>query len=424
MKRIEDGKRILIYGAHLVAAECCRYLISLGLKEKLLGFAVTSMEDNPKELEKFPVKEIGEYKEYASETTVIIATPLRFHESIKAHLAGCGFNAVESMGLEELSVLKGKRIVDSMAQGKFSLCESMNDPTWLNAKDAKGATLFKFPTLYYLGLNELWDTVNLESPMKLYGEELGHLIRISDLPNVYSDDCRPVYKIINIYMAFGAGQRGIVEKSWYTPWIKPLLVGAHGKGAHSDVLSDDSYEGNLSHLNPLLAEMTGVHWIWKKSPPCRYKGLCHYRRHFILNEKDISAILETDIDALLTIPRYAPGGVKNMFLAETPVKTEVFDNLHKAMESLNAEDCRDFFEYIDGCFYFPNNMAVAKSEIYEDYCGYMFPILLGMREESYGHETDRHIAYAAELLTSYYFMKKRKGLKIAVTNFNFLWKEF
>ena len=41
-------------------------------------------------------------------------------------------------------------------------------------------------------------------------------------------------------------------------------------------------------------------------------------------------------------------------------------------------------------------------------------------ETGYGHERDRHIAYAAELLTSYFFLKKKRGLKLAVTDYRFL----
>ena len=50
---------ILIYGAHLVAVECCRYLVHKGKYSKIVGVAVTNMAGNPRELEGFPVKEIN-----------------------------------------------------------------------------------------------------------------------------------------------------------------------------------------------------------------------------------------------------------------------------------------------------------------------------------------------------------------------------
>ena len=69
-------------------------------------------------------------------------------------------------------------------------------------------------------------------------------------------------------------------------------------------------------------------------------------------------------------------------------------------------------------------MVIARDKLYDSYCDWIFPILEGMLEydieTGYGHERDRHIAYAAELLTSYFFLKKKRGLKLAVTDYKFL----
>ena len=113
-----------------------------------------------------------------------------------------------------------------------------------------------------------------------------------------------------------------------------------------------------------------------------------------------------------------------MFIVETPVKRPVLESIYTAMDRLECGDRQGFSEYLDGCFYFPNNMVVAKAELYDDYCRWVFPILMGMlevdAETGYGHECDRHIAYAAELLTSYYFARKQDKLKLVVTDYKFL----
>ncbi len=268
--------------------------------------------------------------------------------------------------------------------------------------------------------------IRQEKPVSLYRDVLGHIRTLSDLHKERSISSKNWAdgESMHIYMAFGRPQMDLVQSSDYQPWIRPLLVGADGEDVYSAFPRDDTYEGNVSRLNASLAEMTGVHWIWKEASSVEYKGLCHYRRHFILSEEDIQALREADIDALLTIPRYVPGGIKEMFFAETPVKKPVLESIYTVMDRLESGDRQGFSEYLDGCFYFPNNMVVAKAELYDEYCRWIFPILLGMlevdAETGYGHERDRHTAYAAELLTSYYFARKQDNLKLAVTDYNFL----
>ena len=416
------GKRILIYGAHLVAVECCRYLVSLGMKRRLLGFAVTWQKDNPSLLEELPVREIQEYAGQAQETLVVIAMSLKFHSAVRERLSGLGFAHVEAVGLEELSQLKGQALIGAMADDGLELRESANDPTWLDVYSREGVVQFKFPTLFYLGMEKLKELVLLEAPRTLYQRQLGHLLPLCDLHEEEESPEDLPDRDFQIYMAYGLPQSALVKKSCYSPWIKPLLVGAQGQGGGS-FFRDDAYEGNISCLNPLLAEMTGVHWIWKMAPASLYKGLCHYRRHFLLSGGDIAALGKQEIDVLLTLPRYVPGGIGNMFLAETPVKKPVLKSIFAVLEKNHAEDSNGFKVYLEESFYCPNNMVVARAEIYDGYCQWIFSILLGMLDEDkktgYGHENDRHIAYAAELLTSYYFLKKMNGLRIAVADYKF-----
>ena len=133
--------------------------------------------------------------------------------------------------------------------------------------------------------------------------------------------------------------------------------------------------------------------------------------------------LQNSIDVILTMPRYIPYGVGNMFLAETPVKEPVFEAMYQALYECSYEDAELFKEYMTACFYYPNNMVVARSEIYNSYCAWIFPILFRIsemgRKSRYGHEEDRHIAYAAELLTSYYFAKNRSRYHIVVADYYF-----
>ena len=127
-------------------------------------------------------------------------------------------------------------------------------------------------------------------------------------------------------------------------------------------------------------------------------------------EGEVLCLVLDGIDALLTTPRYVPYGVGNMFLAETPVKQPVLDAMLQAVGELWPQEKELLLNFLNQCFYFPNNMVVAKSELYDAYCSWTFSVLFRMEELldkiDYGHKMDRHIAYAAELLTSYYFAKR------------------
>lgn len=79
--------------------------------------------------------------------------------------------------------------------------------------------------------------------------------------------------------------------------------------------------------------------------------------------------------------------------------------------------------YFEECLYYPNNMFIAKNEIFQNYCNWIFPVLFDMEENDKRNgiiRTNRHIAFSAELLTSFYFSMKKDEYKIALVDYIFL----
>jgi hypothetical protein len=68
-------------------------------------------------------------------------------------------------------------------------------------------------------------------------------------------------------------------------------------------------------------------------------------------------------------------------------------------------------------------MVIARNDIYNAYCEWVFKILFRMSEietqKGNVQTEDRRIAYAAELLTSFYFAKNKDIYRIAVTDYQF-----
>ena len=427
MKRINwgDYKRILIYDAHLVALEVYRDICRDGFKDSVIGFVVTYKDDNPDVLEGLPVRKFSDYEDVANGTLVVIAMPGKFHEEVKKHAREHGFTEFLDITLESMSVIKGDKLIESWDEASFKVRTSQYDQSWLDgsAADTEESAFFKFPTLFYLKEAQIKDEIEKNNPVDVYRRELGNIVSLHSLVADSEQVESGLKNILQIYMAFSAAEDKLIEQLSLPEWVVPMRVGNRISAKSLYSLTDDMYPGNVSDKNLLFAEMTGAWGIWHEHGRV-YKGLCHYRRHFVISEEEIRSLQQNDIDAVLTIPRYVPGGIRGMFEAETPVKEPVMKGIACAMRRYAGQDEAAFGEYLNSNFYFPNNMVIARDELYDSYCEWVFPILEGMLEydieTGYGHERDRHIAYAAELLTSYFFLKKKRGLKLAVTDYRFL----
>lgn len=436
LKRIRG--KLLLYGAHLVAMECARWLIGNGKGAQIAGVAVTDIAGNPVELVGFAVKRIDEYVENSRHLTVIIAVPEKYHDEVEQYARARGFCRFLKVSLEDMSKLKVSQLLilqNKYAQLSFYLEEDRNDMSWLNMWEQRSADKsnggesaagfhVKFPSLFYLDEEKVFAEAATIDLQKNYETICGQYQSIHMLPagNTGKRDVNKPEAVLNIYMAFSKWDSTKVKTLRYAPWIRPIQVGSKISEQRDGSIFDDT-GSNISEKNSVFAEMTGAFWIWKNGADSRYKGLCHYRRHFIITEQEIMALEHNGIDVILTTPRYVPGGIKNMFLAETPVKYPVYERMLHAISQLVPEDRAGFEVYMKCCFYYPNNMVIARNDIYDMYCTWIFPILFRIMEidieTGYKYMQDRHIAYAAELLTSYYFVKNKDIYNIAVTDYRF-----
>ena len=88
-----EGK-ILIYGAHLVALECFRFLIYKGKESSITGFAVTNRSGNPEEIEGIKVNDLNDLDEKLIDKTVVIATLEKYHMEIMSQLQQYNFREI------------------------------------------------------------------------------------------------------------------------------------------------------------------------------------------------------------------------------------------------------------------------------------------------------------------------------------------
>lgn len=199
------------------------------------------------------------------------------------------------------------------------------------------------------------------------------------------------------------------------PIYIPLQV---GRACGEDLgYPGDNTGDNISAKNCYYGELTGVYWVWKNVKTSDYVGICHYRRYFcteegrIFNEKDyISILKDHDIitSKMLKLNfSYFDGydGDYNIFDLITTGEVirkkypEYYDNFERLVHS-------------NGTYF--ANMMVAKKEIYDEYCEWLFSIFEEVEKlidpSGYDDYHKRVFGFISEFLLMVWV--QTKGLKV------------
>ncbi len=153
--------------------------------------------------------------------------------------------------------------------------------------------------------------------------------------------------------------------------ITPIQVG-------SSLANDDLYElkdntgNNISDKNKVYCELTALYWIWKNSE-YDYVGLCHYRRFFEIKEKQI---LFSELQSgKIILPHLAHLGrsVEKQFNLEHP--GEIWNIMLYVLKEKYPNDYLLSKTVFSDNKMIPFNMFIAKKEIIDKYCEWLFSIL-------------------------------------------------
>lgn len=165
----------------------------------------------------------------------------------------------------------------------------------------------------------------------------------------------------------------------------PLHVGAFNK-ADLGFLKD-STKKNISEKNSSFCELTGIYWIWK-NVKADIIGLVHYRRYFynsvfnskkkILTEKEIKNILNK-YDIIVAPKGYTlHTNVKNDY-----IKNHIEDDFIKCEEIIKnkyPDYMKAYNKIMNGNSYRQFNMIITKKSIFNEYCSWIFDILLELEK--------------------------------------------
>lgn len=201
-----------------------------------------------------------------------------------------------------------------------------------------------------------------------------------------------------------------------------------GSATTERVIADlqDNTLDNISVKNGNYSELTGLYWVWKNyihSEKCNneYIGLAHYRRFLELTEDDLKTMKDNDIDVILPYPMpYEPNieSHHKRYLDDTEWNAVLL-----TLKELEPEYALAYEDILNQGYMYNYNIIIAKSDILDNYCEWLFKILFKVEminNQGKTKKPNRYIGYVAETLETLYFMRNKEKLKIAHTGCRFM----
>lgn len=162
----------------------------------------------------------------------------------------------------------------------------------------------------------------------------------------------------------------------------PLHVGRYGK-PDLGYLGDDTGE-NISDMNFLYGELTGLFWIWQNIHDIDYVGLCHYRRYFINSQKqamekrEYLGLLE-QYDAI--VPRHAECEESYYRHFGMSHNSKDLDAVERALKRLYPSYAAAYDRAMNGTVYYWGNLVVTHLSILKAYAEWLFQIFVEASDE-------------------------------------------
>lgn len=256
---------------------------------------------------------------------------------------------------------------------------------------------------------------------KIYEKQKIKFIKIDD---IFVDCCKS-HQTGGIYVA-----KSIYDKPLETEYQMPCYEKAIQVGAaltekrlmdfSGRYLLLDNVGDNISDKNRQYSELTALYWIWKHLD-ADILGLVHYRRHFILPENWMEIMYQEKIDVILPVPTCVLPSISENYRERHDASD--WDYLLKYL----SENCMEYFMYVsdvfDGTLYYPCNMLIAKKDVLNELCEWMFPILDavvnhgGNKEDIY---QNRYAGFISERLITLFFRAHQDRYKIVYADRIFL----
>ncbi len=351
---------IYVFGARSVAIGFIRAVRECCKSARVKGCIVSSLEDNPAEVEGIKVEELREFGRRISDSgkqgiKIIIATPIYVQGEICDTLKIFGFDNVTCLDSHTEAALMKKYFSDK------GICGSLKDIDDMAYEPAQVSVLSV--------------RNNADRRLRLH----------------YENDL----------------------------WVRDIQAGAALTDITLCELNDMSGD-NISEKNPVYCELTALYWMWKNmidtSGSERYYGLYQYRRVLDIDGDDLKRIAASGVDVVLPYPMIHVPDIKEHHERYTG-ETE-WDLLLQAVRELSPEYMDCYEEIFSGQYLYNYNMFLARGMIVEELCAWMFPVFERFEElcrNSGISLGNRHVSYFGESMMTWFFMKNSDRFNIVHT---------
>ena len=174
---------------------------------------------------------------------------------------------------------------------------------------------------------------------------------------------------------------------------------------------------NISNKNNTYSECTVHYWVWKNVKDKEYVGISHYRRQQRLGDNAIEWMKENEIDFIVALPQFVFQKIRDFYLNYIEIK--YWDIMREAFLQMREEYALSFDKVIEGHFYFPCNIFFARKDAYDEYCNFLFDVtgrIETIIERKKIKVEKRYMGYLTEIIESVYFAINKDNLKIAYSD--------
>lgn len=419
----KSQKNTYIYGAGKNASIVYHFLQRIRIQIK--GFIVTDMSDNPERLYGVEVMTIdGILENFDYGILVPVIRTSKAYKEILDHLIEHNMHnayffskdLLDSI-IEELLIYKVKDIFNA---GSYRYGENVPTEIFhsiLVMRDRYGREYhwrFRNQTVEEQKLGDIGDLFPDKSALEEFEEQYGRY-NIFRLINKKHGSTNGTY---SVYMACSHVDKFEI-KTQLPSWPIPIQAGA--ALTERDICKlKDNMGTNISNKNTNYSECTVIYWMWKNAPRTDYIGLCHYRRHFELEEKELGYLGAWGIDVLVTSPTFVSETIETFFSILVPVTD--MRTMMKAIDKNYPEYMNSAKKFFDSRFFPPCNLFVMRYELFQEYAEFLFTITSEV-ENFYDNlnfcRNDRYMGYLTECLMGIFLMKNKERLKIAYTDMRF-----
>ena len=367
VKGLCKAEQAVIFGARLVAVEAAICLMGKPYDLNISYFLVSGTGENPTEVLGKPVISLEQAREILPKNVLIIIAVMEKHlKSIVENLHQSGFLNLLPLTFESdlWSDIRGNYFME--------YCQENQKEYW---------------KLEEVLERQIKEAENWDGNRGLTGDNRNQGVCI------YTAKCHV--------------DRELKEDLHRYSWEIPIQVGAALTGKRICEVRDNTGD-HISEKNREYCELTALYWIWKNTSS-QYAGLCHYRRHFELNEVLLDQLCKSEVDVAVTVPILNFPSVKEVY-SQDHVKQD-WEIMMEAIGILQPKYQKAAEEVETGIYYYGYNMFFARKEIVDDYCSWLFPILAYCESHCEKKEDpyqNRYIGFLAERLLTVY-LKGHEG---------------